>query len=176
MPTVLLTGTPGTGKTTVAQLFSKKSGFKIIGINEVVGQDYLYIDGDSKVVDLNGLSEKISELLGGSCIVEGHLAHLLEIDGTVIVLRTNPAELEKRLQKRGYLDKKLEENLEAEALDICLMESLERYKDVSEIDTTTATQEEVAESISLIIEGSAEKFKHGKIDWLEDYVYEKGEK
>ncbi|RMF88995.1 MAG: NMP kinase [Methanobacteriota archaeon] len=167
---ILLTGTPGTGKTAAAGLFAGRAGFTVIGVNEVVGDDYLYMEGGSRVVDLNLLSEKIRGLIHGRCVVEGHLAHLLGIEGLVIVLRCHPKELEKRLARRGFSGKKLEENLEAEALDVCLVESLQRQGRVYEIDTTGLKPEEVAEAMLRIWEGYGGDFKPGRISWLEEYL------
>lgn len=169
MVTILLTGTPGTGKSTVAKVFSSMTGFKLISINEEV-EEYLHIEEGSKVVDLNKLSKKIKRLLEEDCIIEGHLAHLLGIDGVVVVLRTHPKELKRRLKEKGFSKKKLEENLEAEALDVCLIESVERYEGVYEIDTTGKEAEYVAGCITRILEGEGEEFSPGKITWLEEYI------
>ena len=167
---VLLTGTPGTGKTVIASALSKETGLKIIHINEEVGEDYLYIEDGSKVVDLKKLSKKIKGKLEGDCIIEGHLAQLLDIEGVVIVLRTHPGELGGRLLKKGFSGDKLEENLEAEALDIILIESLESHDEVYEIDTTGQKPTAVAKSIMRILKGEGSDFKPGRIDWLEEYL------
>ncbi len=175
MVNLLLTGTPGTGKTQVADVLAELTGFALIGVNDVVGDDYLYIEGESKVVDLELLSKKINGTLHGDSIIEGHLAHyLLEIKGIVIVLRTKPSELRKRLEKRGFSRGKVEENLEAEALDVILIESMELHDEVYEIDTTGKEAEDVAASIHEVLNGRNKNFKPGKISWLEEYVESKG--
>jgi adenylate kinase len=170
MVLILLTGTPGTGKTAVSKIFSSLSGFKIISINDVVGEDYLRIEKGSKVVDPEVISKKIEGLVEQDCIVEGHLSHLLNLDGKVVVLRTHPTELKKRLKKKGFTGTKLEENLEAEAIDVCLIESLERHREVYEIDTTHKKPDEIANHLLEIVQGDAKKFEPGKISWLEDFV------
>lgn len=170
MAPVLLTGTPGTGKSTAAKAFSFKTGHDIIHINEEVGADYLSVEDGSKVVDIEVLSEKIGARLTKNCVVDGHLSHLLSLEGIVIVLRTNPRELEKRLVKKGFSKRKIAENLEAEALDVCLVESLERYDDVFEIDTTGRDLDYVTDSISNILHGKTDDFSPGGISWLEEYL------
>ncbi len=108
MPTVLLTGTPGTGKSSVAKEFSSLTGYRVIDINREVGEDYLYLDLGSKVVDPEVLSKKFSKKVDEKTVVEGHLAHLLSIDGVVIVLRTDPEVLRGRLQEKGFSPEKIQ--------------------------------------------------------------------
>lgn len=170
MANLLLTGTPGTGKTAVANVLADLTGFTLIGVNEAVGDDYLYVEEGSKVVELERLSEKIKGSINGDSIIEGHLAHLLEIKGIVIVLRTNPTELRKRLEKKGFSKEKIEENLEAEALDLILIESLELHDAVYEIDTTSKEVDDIAAAIYAILNGTTGNFKPGKISWLEEYL------
>lgn len=173
MANLLLTGTPGTGKTHVAGVLADLTGFTLIGVNEAVGEDYHHIESGSKVVELELLSGKMKGALDGNTIIEGHLAHLLEISGIVIVLRTKPSELRKRLEKKGFSGEKIEENLEAEALDVILIESLELYDAVYEIDTTGMVAEDVAKSSHSILDGDTKNFKPGKISWLEEYLESK---
>lgn len=101
---------------------------------------------------------------GKIIIVEGHLAHLLSVD-TVIVLRCSPKILGKRLKKKKYNKKKIMENIEAEAVDVITVESLERYKKVYEINTTNINQEKVAEDVESILGGKFKNYKVGNIDW-----------
>ena len=72
-------------------------------------------------------------------IVDSHLSH--HIADIVIVLRTDPAVLKGRLEKRNYSEEKIKENLEAEALDIILAESVEWCDRVFEINTTDESAE-----------------------------------
>ena len=59
--------------------------------------------------------------------VEGHIAHLLPCD-RIVVLRCRPDELKKRLAQRKYREKKIRENADAEALDVCLIETVEEFE------------------------------------------------
>jgi len=171
VPVLLLTGTPGTGKTEVARAVSARlPGFDVVELNRLVGDDYLYVEDGSKVVDLEALGEKVRSLVQGSAIIEGHLSHLLDVGSLVVVLRTHPRELKERLERKGFTGGKLWENLEAEAIDVCLIESLERHKRVYEVDTTSRSAAEVAEHVLEILEGRGNDFKPGRVDWLEDYL------
>lgn len=105
------------------------------------------------------------KIITENTIVVGHFSHLLDIEGIVVILRTEPKELRKRLREKGFNKSKIEENLEAEALDVCLIEAIEKHREVYEIDTTNKNPEEVAEEITEILKGKGGKYKPGKIDW-----------
>jgi adenylate kinase len=169
---ILLTGTPGTGKSTVAKILSRVTNSKLMHINNFATEEVsLGIDEEtgSKVIDIKKLSDKILKLGEDNLIIEGHLSHLLSFGDLVIVLRTNPTTLEERLKEKGFDERKIRENLEAEALDVCLIEGLENHKEVYEIDTTKKTPEEIVEDIIKIMKGEKDEFKPGKIDWSEEF-------
>jgi adenylate kinase len=180
MTAVLITGTPGTGKTTVSEIVAKKLESPRIAINDLVDEKHLYNGLDKekgyKVVDLDSLSREIKIILldnseNKHVIVEGHLAHNFPTDdlvGFVIVLRTRPDILRKRLNTRGWSDSKVQENLEAEALDICTFEAVEIHGEkVNELDTSELDVEEVADLIIEVLNGK-KYFPPGEISFLED--------
>ncbi len=168
MVVLLLTGTPGTGKTRVAGELSKQ-GFNVIHLNEEVGDDYLYLEGGCKVVDPLVLAEKIRPRVGVDSAIEGHLAHLLGIEGIVIVLRTAPWELRSRLIGKGFSDAKTGENIEAEALDVVLIEALDLHDSVFEVDTTGRGAGEAAEDVLKILGGETKGHAPGGVSWLNEY-------
>jgi len=162
---IALTGTPGTGKSSVANLLEKK-GYKVIRIDDIYEKFVVGYDEErkSKIVDEKKMDREIKKIKEEDVlIIEGHLSHLLSVDG-VIILRCNPEELKKRLVKKGWDEKKIRENLEAEALDIILQRTLQKHERVWEIDVTDRSSEEVAEEIDKIIR---EKLPpcYGKVDY-----------
>jgi len=165
---ILITGTPGTGKTAVSELLAKNTGTGILKISDFATDDVTEgAEGETRIVNIEKLESKIKGHISGRAIIEGHLSHLMRIGDLVVVLRTDPGVLERRLEKKGFDEKKIRENLEAEALDVCLIESLERHKNTFEIDTTDKRPEEVVGDILKIIDGRGEEFRPGKIDWSE---------
>ena len=63
-------------------------------------------------------------------IIDSHLSHYIPqkyID-LCVVCKCEISELKKRLKERGYKDKKIRDNLDAEIFDVCLTEAQEQYK------------------------------------------------
>lgn len=164
---VLITGTPGTGKTTLARALAQKLNIKCYSISELVDEEVVAgydRERESFEIDVERLFKKISHIKSG--IIEGHMAHLLPFENaTVIVLRTHPEVLQERLKRKGFSERKIKENLEAEALDVCLVESLEMHRRVYEINTSNLKPDETLECALEIFRGRGEKYLPGKIDF-----------
>ncbi len=159
---ISITGTPGVGKTAVALELTKR-GYTVRSLIDVAKEYNCIIDEEDGeyVVDV----EKLSRIkIEG--IVEGHLSHYLNAD-KVIVLRCNPLIVKTRLENRGWDYEKVMDNVEAELLDVILIEALEMEREVYEIDTTDRSVKEVADAVEDIIRGKfTEKYQPGKVDWL----------
>ena len=118
-----------------------------------------------------------SSILTGGCeefipvdgFVEGHISHLLPAD-RVIVIRCRPDILQGRLRMRNYSEEKIQENLEAEILDVILVETLELHdpESVFEINCSEMSISGAADEIESIRAGTSEPTQ-GIVDWLSDY-------
>ncbi|HWQ44971.1 MAG TPA: adenylate kinase family protein [Methanosarcina barkeri] len=175
-----LTGTPGTGKTSVSSFLEKKRHWKVIHLNDMIKEEHLYSEIDEKrdtvVADMELIRERLAEIINGKdnevIILESHLAHY--IADIIIILRACPPELKMRLKTRGYSEEKIRENIEAEALDVILVEAFEWCKRVFEIDTTGKSIEETGQDIEKIVDhilsGNEEElsdYEPGSIDWID---------
>ena len=164
---VAITGTPGVGKTSVAEKLKEK-GYNVLKLDDihekfVIGYDE---ERESKIVDEEAMDEYIKKLKeDGILFIEGHLSHLLSVDA-VVVLRCHPEELKKRLKKKGWKEKKIKENVEAEALDIILDRALQKHSLIWEIDTTNKRIDDVVEEIEKFVKNKMPA-SYGKIDWSE---------
>ena len=174
---ILITGTPGVGKTTISQKLASFLNARYINLTEIIKQKNLdtFIDSNREtlVVDTENVSKIIQETLDkteGIIIIEGHFVVFVvpknEVD-IVLVLRRDPRELKDVLLKRGYNDKKLWENITAELLDICLVDALSSsdISKVCELDVSGKSIESVVEEVIFILNNRKE-CKYGEVDWL----------
>lgn len=169
---VVVTGTPGTGKTTAVDHLD--TDLEVIHGNRVIERESLYSthdqQRDSAVVDLDAF---IAYFDGkDDILVESHLSHHLPAD-RVIVLRCHPDELKTRLRDRGEPESTATENAESEALDLILTEAVTEHGQdaVYEIETTDRSPDTVADAINAVIRGdrSPTAGTVSYIDYLSDH-------
>jgi adenylate kinase len=177
---VALSGTPGTGKTSVATML-KKQGYSIVHLHTLAKEKHCIAGSDKKrhsqLIDIGKLNAVIKKNYRTDSLVffEGHISHLLKAMDKVIILRCHPKQLQKRLMKKKWSKRKIKENVDAETLDVILCETVELHpaRNIFEIDTTGKTIEEVTEVIKNIIENNfqpATPYTLGQIDWSEEIL------
>jgi len=154
---VAVTGTPGTGKTTVTEHLD--TDLDVIHLNEHIKAGGLDAgideDRNSVVADFDA----VADFLDGrtDVLFESHLAHNVAAD-RVVVLRAHPETIVDRLTERGESAASIQENAESEALDVILSEAVEHHgtENVYEIDTTDRTVEAVADDVAAVVAGERE--------------------
>ena len=167
---IALTGSPGTGKSTLASRLQKE-GLTIITLEEVAESvDALSQFEALREVEISKLAEWKWE--GNShCVIDGHLSHHCPIDA-VIVLRCNPIELRHRLEQRSsYGSDKIESNVEWEFIAGVWADliALHPNANVIEIDTTEhdVSMDTVLDFIlNDMPSPSVEEFISDSIDWI----------
>ena len=160
-----ITGTPGTGKTSVAEELRRR-GIAVLDLKTTVEPYIIGVEDDSSVVDTDvWVDAQVRSGIDG--YVEGSLAHYLPCD-KLIILRCRPDVLLKRLQPRKYSESKTNENVDAEALDVILIEAVELLdaEKIFEIDTTNTDIEKTADLIQAFAEDKLPA-AFGSIDWSE---------
>ena len=189
MKTVVISGTPGTGKTTVSEKISEKINAKVISLNDFsisekitcgydVKRDTYIIDIDKLIPRIKNLIEQYRKKKYETLILESHFADIVpkEFIDYAIVLRCDPEELSLRLKKKGYNEQKVKENIQTEFLNNCANYFIQKQIDapILEIDTTNLSVENMANIIIEIIvfKKNLEKYRIGKIDWLKKLVAE----
>lgn len=165
---IAITGTPGTGKTQLAEELRRR-GYDVLDLSEHIRSNGLLgeKDGprDTYCVDIDALDLSLEGYRTGSTVfIEGHFSHCVGCDA-VIVLRCGPDTLAERLRARGYREGKVAENVQAEILDVILCESAETGVPVCELVSSGHSTAELADSVEDIIRGNTDKYRPGNVDW-----------
>lgn len=138
MKTIIITGTPGTGKTTFSKKLSNKLGYPILDVSKFIKNKKLQDGYDKKkrcyIVDTKKLNKEIIKEINKvkknkpkGIIIDSHLSHYLSSKYVDLcyVTKCSLKTLEKRLKKKKYYKSKIRENLDVEIFDICYLEALE---------------------------------------------------
>jgi len=179
--TIIVTGTPGVGKTVLARLLAEQTGFQFLNLGELVKKERLYgrFDGlrQSYVIDERRLHKTLIDFFAargeGGLVIETNWVgkFMPKKRGMIaIVVRLDPVVLASRLRGRRWPKRKIWENVEAELIDLSLYESLKRLgaQRVYEIDATRKRPGQLLhEAMGLI---SARKGWNGiAASWLQRY-------
>ncbi len=173
---IIITGTPGVGKHTVAKEIMKMTAdWHIIDVNESARKAGLYeynIDAHTNDVhyttskhnkntidiDTDKLSNIIKQEIKASknYIVVGHLApYVIQATKEVIfvaILRRDPYDLLKVYKDRGYTDLKSRENAGSEALGVIAYDTFAAsYNRIGQFNTTKRDPKKVARGILDVI-------------------------
>jgi len=170
---IVVTGTPGTGKTVFSEALAKAIGFTHLDIGRFCLERGLTLGFDEErqtyIVDMAGLKRLIKSLKNENLILDGHIAHLIAPSRYVkvaFVLRCHPRVLRKRLEAKGYPLSKIHENVMAEILDVCLIEALKAYKGkIYELDSTGKPVEQLVSEALSFYSGDV-KPRIGIVDWI----------
>ena len=168
-----LTGSPGTGKTTVAEKLGESGVIvdTVVSLAEKNGcLGKLDPMDDARPVDIESLYTKLSEEWDSEpvshVVIEGHLSHHLPVDG-FILLRCPPDDLRKRLVERGYSEEKTIANVEWEILGGAWNE-IDPDFPIIEFDTSKKPPDVI---VGCIVDWMSDGFKpecpSSAIDWVE---------
>lgn len=163
------------GKTTLSRHLAGMLGVPHIELARLVKEKGLYKGYDdersSYIVDVDAARRVLGDMLTCKEIVDTHVVACIPPGKArlVVVLRLDPLVLKERLEKRGYSQDKVRENVEAEVLGVVLADAVEHFGAgrVKEVDLTGLT---VEEALSRVVEAlSGGDFPPGRVDWLEKY-------
>lgn len=165
---IALTGTPCAGKTTAAERL-RAQGTAVIDLKAwaiETGAVSERDDDGTLVIDTDALDV---DVLPADCVIEGHMAHHLPVD-VVWVVRCNPRTLRPRLEARGYSAAKVMENLEAEAMDLILQESLAAGIPVIQRDGTDRAPEELLSAFAEVTTDTLKGPDLEPVDWSDQLM------
>jgi len=150
-----ITGSPGTGKTSIAKQLAQFYECKTLNEREFALKTRIGefdTETNELEVPLDKLRSELGKLLGkeNNIIVEGHLICEVKADfDLIIVLRCHPEVLEARLEARGYKAEKVQDNVFCEGIEYCKKHALRNYpkKKVFEVEN----RKSIKETMSAII-------------------------
>ncbi|HIQ03659.1 MAG TPA: AAA family ATPase [Desulfurococcales archaeon] len=180
---IVISGTPGVGKTSIAKMLARKLNGVYLNLTELVLNKKLYVDYDpereSYIIDEEKVRKEILKISikhqDKYVIIDSHYGELTprEVLYKIFVIRCNPLTLAQRLKERGWKELKIRENVQAEILGICTANAIEEHGEdlVYEIDVTNKSVNEVVNEILRLMseEPKCRKF----IDWLSIIPLEK---
>ncbi|XP_003976108.2 adenylate kinase isoenzyme 6 isoform X2 [Takifugu rubripes] len=167
-PNILLTGTPGVGKTTLGKELAERTGLTYVNVGDLSQEGQLY-DGydeeyecpildEDRVVD--ELEDKMEE---GGVIVDYHGCDLFPQRwfNIVFVLRTDNTQLYTRLESRGYTGKKLQDNVQCEIFQTIYEEAMEAYSEEIVHQLLSNTPEDLEHNLAQIVQWTQQ--------WMKDH-------
>ncbi|KAI0168207.1 AAA domain-containing protein [Pestalotiopsis sp. NC0098] len=156
-PNIVITGTPGVGKTTHCEVLAERTGLRHLSINQIVKDKEAHEGYDDEfqswVVDedklLDAMEDDVSK---GGCILDWHACDLFPerwVD-LVVVLRTDSTVLYDRLKTRNYPEAKLQENLDSEIMEVLLQEARDSYSEEIVVELRSDDSDQMESNIDRI--------------------------
>ncbi|GIL53181.1 hypothetical protein Vafri_8854 [Volvox africanus] len=157
-PNILITGTPGTGKTTTSELVAQALGFRHINVGEWVRDKGLHSGWNEEFecfdLDEDKVCDAMEDLMAeGGNVVDHHGCDFFPERwfDLVVVLQANNTELFDRLQRRGYSEKKIRENVECEIMMVVLEEASESYRPEIVKPLTSDNTDDLERNVAIIV-------------------------
>lgn len=138
---ILVSGIPGTGKTTISKRLSEYLDLEYLDVNKVIEDDNLTEgydkEKDCRIINEDKLVASLLKRVNKSVVIDSHMSHYIPPGNADVCLITHCSlkELQRRLYERGYKKEKVEENTEAEIFDECGQEAFEKGHKIIEVNT-----------------------------------------
>lgn len=152
---IVITGTPGVGKSTTAKILVQKLSFARLDLHRYYSTISIKYNQKKHCYDIDNqkfkkLVEKKFNTVKNGLIVDSHIAHHLPrklVDLCIVLICSDLKELEKRLKQRKYSTRKIRENLDAEIFQVCLLEAKGMGHKMVVVDTAEEKAEKIAREI-----------------------------
>lgn len=155
---ILITGTPGTGKTTISRLLAEKINYEHIDVSELIKTKKAYNSVDDSlqctIYDEIILNSELCKFINKKPkIFDFHSAEVFDKKWLclVVVLRTDNSILYERLQQRNYSKAKISENVEAEIMQVVLDDAFLCFEKDIVIELQNNNQDDIERIVKLII-------------------------
>jgi adenylate kinase len=144
MKIICVSGSVGTGKSTLSKKLAKSLKFKYIDVTKEIKKNKLSIGYDEErdclIIDEKKLIKFLVEKIKKSknLIIDSIFAHLIpkKYVDLCIITTCDIGKLRDRLKKRKYSPNKIKENVEAEIFDTFVIEAKEKKHNLLVLNTT----------------------------------------
>ncbi|KAJ1432120.1 P-loop containing nucleoside triphosphate hydrolase [Sesbania bispinosa] len=158
-PNILVTGTPGTGKTTMSTALAEATQLHHINVGELVKEKNLHDGWDDElecyVLNEDLVCDELEDVMEeGGIIVDHHGCDFFPERwfDCVVVLQTDNTILYDRLSRRGYNESKLSNNIECEIFQVLLEEAKESYPEDRVVAMKSDTIEDISRNVATLTE------------------------
>ena len=146
-----ISGSVGCGKTTIVDSLGKRLDCLVVSLSDLARKYKIEEVPELETFDfdIDALLEEVCELIqkcrseSRTLILEGHFAHFIDfrLVDFLFVVNRDLKDLKGVYVQRGYNDRKIKENLEVEALNVCFYEGIEKgYRELKGDDIEIGTQ------------------------------------
>ncbi|KAA8910494.1 AAA domain-containing protein [Sphaerosporella brunnea] len=156
-PNIIITGTPGVGKSSHSEQLAEATGLRHLSVNQVVKDKSCHEGYDDElktwIVDEDKLLDEIEpQLEEGGNVIDWHVCEIFpeRLIDLVVVLRVDSELLYDRLKARNYPEKKLQENLDSEIMQVILEEARESYNEQIVIELRSDDADEIEQNVERI--------------------------
>ena len=164
-PNILISGTPGVGKTSFTTLLQsritdeKNYQMKNINLGNIVTENKLYKEWNDEfnvpVFDDDMICDYLEPIIEeGGCLLDFHSAGFIPEDwiDLIVLLRCNNTELYDRLKARGYNDKKITENIECEIMEVTADDVKENFNNEKIIELKSEVIDDMEKNLDIIMD------------------------
>ena len=186
LPNIIITGTPGVGKTTtctevVSQTSSTAFPLTHLSINTVVKDKSCYDGYDDElktsIVDEDKLLDEVEKILisspNGGHIIDYHACDLFPpswIDLVVVLRCQDTKAFYERMEERNYNEKKAQENIDAEIFGVIAEEAREGFDPDGDKGNVVELNSEKTEDV----EANVERIVRWVEQWVKDHWHGDG--
>ena len=134
MVRIAISGSVGSGKTTLAKELGKKLSYEIIHLNELAKKYKIEEIKDLQTFDfdLDSLLDDFEDVLKqgkyNNCSIESHFSQYInpELIDVLVIVNRDLKELKQEYKIRNYNTQKIQDNLEVESFNLCFYEAEEQ--------------------------------------------------
>ncbi|KAF2076482.1 hypothetical protein CYY_002222 [Polysphondylium violaceum] len=169
-PNILITGTPGTGKSSLAESIASSLNLNHFDIGKLVKEKELYEGWDDEfqcwIIDEDKVIDELDPILiQGGCVVDHHTSEWFPERwfDLVVVLRADIENLNERYEKRNYSQIKITNNIDCEIMQVCLDEAIRSYDEKIIKEMTSNSIEDNEENQNTVGEWYNNWMQHNQI-------------